>query len=228
MQNIMRQAGWNELGQNIVNGLIEGIESKKPDYILELERLANAGDEAMRRMLDLHSPSRVFAEIGRFMVEGLVVGIKQYSKKVADTTADVGHDALNALGSTISGIGSLLNGNIDAAPTIRPVLDFSNVTRGIRYIDGQIAASRSMQLGMSVGYSSQNGNEAMKRMADVTVESNAKMASAIASLEAKMDKMVEKIAQMQVVMDTGSLVGAISPEVDRSLGHIAAMNRRGV
>lgn len=228
VQNIMRQAGWNELGQNIVNGLIEGIESKKPDYILELERLANAGDEAMRRMLDLHSPSRVFAEIGRFMVEGLVVGIKQYSKKVADTTADVGHDALNALGSTISGIGSLLNGNIDAAPTIRPVLDFSNVTRGIRYIDGQIAASRSMQLGMSVGYSSQNGNEAMKRMADVTVESNAKMASAIASLEAKMDKMVEKIAQMQVVMDTGSLVGAISPEVDRSLGRIAAMNRRGV
>lgn len=68
----------------------------------------------------------------------------------------------------------------------------------------------------------------MKRVADITAESNSKMTAAITSLERKFDAIVDKIAQMQIVMDTGSLVGAISPEMDRNLGQIASMNRRGV
>lgn len=36
------------------------------------------------------------------------------------------------------------------------------------------------------------------------------------------------VSQMQVVMDSGALVGAISPGMDRSLGVASVMKRRGV
>ena len=54
-----------------------------------------------------------------------------------------------------------------------------------------------------------------------------KLVDAIDGLKSDLSDLVDKVSQLQVVMDTGELVGAISPEMDRSLGVAAMMKRRG-
>ena len=64
-------------------------------------------------------------------------------------------------------------------------------------------------------------------MADANTQSNGQIVDAIDGLKSDLSDLVDRVSQLQVVMDTGELVGAISPEMDRSLGVAAMMKRRG-
>lgn len=64
-------------GKNIVSGLIDGILNKWQDLKTLVTKLANMMPEWMRKPLDIHSPSRVFAQIGGHTMDGLEHGIDQ-------------------------------------------------------------------------------------------------------------------------------------------------------
>lgn len=232
VKNIMQQAGWNELGQQIVDGVSSGIQNRQPTFVERITGLALAGITAFKGILGIHSPSRVFAEFGRRMDEGLIIGLERYRGNVENATYRVGESAVDSIGSAIEGISAVVDGNMDTSPTIRPVLDFSDLVRGFQYIDGAIAANRSMSLGMYASYGNQNGGNPMEELADkisdLNAKSNSKIAEAIEGLKTDFAGLVDKVTRLQVVMDTGSLVGAITPEMDRSLGNQATLNRRGV
>ena len=134
--------------------------------------------------------------------------------------------------NAVGRVAELLRGKIDAEPTIRPVLNLTNVNSGIAQIDGALMASRSLNLGMDVVYRNQNGSNSglddlASRIADANSQSNSRIVDAIQDLKNDFAEMIERFSQLQVVMDTGTLVGAITPEMDRSLGVAAVMNRRG-
>jgi len=63
-------------GINIINGLINGI-NRGIGRVLDLVRgLADRVRSAFNSALDIFSPSRVFKQSGKFLVEGLIIGIK--------------------------------------------------------------------------------------------------------------------------------------------------------
>ena len=61
----------------------------------------------------------------------MIIGIEEYSSRVYDTSSNVGKLAANGLNEAVASMSSLIETGIDSEPTIRPVLDLSNVQNGI-------------------------------------------------------------------------------------------------
>lgn len=68
---------FSELGGNIISGLVEGIRNAFPSVAGMLDTLAAKIPEPIRKALGIHSPSRVFAELGGFTMAGLEQGLLQ-------------------------------------------------------------------------------------------------------------------------------------------------------
>lgn len=227
-QTIMKDAGWNETGQAIVQGMSNGVGTGKA-FIDRMKEIATNAVKAVEGVLESHSPSRVFARIGRFMDEGIVVGLSEYSNKVYQASEAVGKDSISAMSSSISRIADIVDGDIDYQPTIAPVLDLTNVRSGLGMIDNAFAANRGLSIGSSVAMGNQNDkSELFGKLQEVAEKSNNKLTSAIDSLRNDFSEMASKLERMQVVLDSGALVGEIAPDMDNALGGLARMNRRGV
>ena len=232
VKRIMREAGWNEVGEQIVDGLISGMKSKEPDLAAAATEMSNVVQDTTKEVNDIHSPSKVFAKFGQYMGDGLIAGIKGSAGKAISTVKDMGRDVIDAMGKALKNATEIASMDIDAVPTIRPVIDLTDIHKGFAQIDRIASANRSMTLGMNILNVSQNRDEAhmnelISKITDSNAKSDAKITDAIASLKEDFAEIVDRMSQLQVVMDTGSLVGAITPEMDRSLGTLAAMNRRG-
>ena len=229
---VLGSAGWDELGEYMVDGLIEGVESKQPEFLKTLESLISAGTEITQDTAEIHSPSRVFARIGEYMVEGLIGGITNRSDDASKASADMARGTIQSVSRLISNMSTIIDSDMEITPTISPILDMTNVQNGLNQMDSTLSANRSIALGMSVVSKNQNGlayqfGDAISKLADANTQSNGQIVDAIDGLKSDLSDLVDKVSQLQVVMDTGELVGAISPEMDRSLGVAAMMKRRG-
>ena len=66
-----------ELPGNLIDGLISGLNKLWPNLLASLSRLTDKLPEAVRKVLGIKSPSRVFAELGGFTMQGLAQGIQR-------------------------------------------------------------------------------------------------------------------------------------------------------
>lgn len=230
-QTIMRDAGWDETGQAIIQGMSDGVGTGET-FINRMKEIATNAVKAVEEVLEIHSPSRVFARIGKFMDEGIVVGLTEYSDKVYEASENVGKDSISAMSSSISRIADIVDGDMNIEPTIAPVLDLTNVRNGMGFIDDIFGANRGMSLSSSIAMGNQNGrnsqSELFGKLQEVAEKSNNKLASAIDSLRSDFNDMATKLESMQVVLDGDALVGEMAPKMDNVLGGLARMNRRGV
>ena len=162
----------------------------------------------------------------------MVNGIENLKAKAVNTVGTLGHSMINSISSSISRISDVINSDMDVEPTITPVIDLTNVRNGIGMINGAFGANRSMNLGMAIAANNQNGNsyqsELFGKVQDMAEKANGKLTSAIDSLRSDFNDMASKLERMQVVLDSGALVGEIAPDMDSALGGLAKMNRRGV
>ncbi|WP_420768760.1 phage tail tape measure protein [Parageobacillus thermoglucosidasius] len=79
------------VGRNIIQGLARGISSMASAVVEKVRDIANSVTKTIRNVLDIHSPSRVMTEIGKYVVQGLVVGIESESgnlRKAAEKMSD--------------------------------------------------------------------------------------------------------------------------------------------
>ena len=134
-------------GKEAMEGLKNGMESAKDKIKSTVGGIASDISTKFKEVLDIHSPSRVFKQYGKYIDLGLVNGIKTFSSKVYDTAKSVGLDTIDGMSSAISKISELINGDMNMQPTIRPVVDLSDVQTGV----GAIAAM--MPTGGTIGIS---------------------------------------------------------------------------
>lgn len=71
-----------QIGQNIVDGLKKGMKSKYPDFLKYVQKEFDKITITAKKTLKIKSPSRVFAEIGGFIAQGVGVGLKNEMQKV--------------------------------------------------------------------------------------------------------------------------------------------------
>jgi hypothetical protein len=102
--------------------------------------------EGAKKLLGINSPSKVFAEIGKYSVMGMVNGLSKFSGLVGDAAENVGNKAVDSMSDTISRIYDGFNGNVDMTPTIRPVLDLSDIMAG----SGRIGSLLNRSQGITV------------------------------------------------------------------------------
>lgn len=64
-----------QVGRDLMTGLYDGIKEKAQDIIDGVKGVVNDAIEGAKRLLGIHSPSAVFAEIGEMTMRGLAQGI---------------------------------------------------------------------------------------------------------------------------------------------------------
>lgn len=131
-------------GGNLIEGFKKGITSKLSNLWNKVKKGFNDFKNKVAEFFGIHSPSKVFAEFGQYLDEGLVVGLNKYSGKVSNSAEDVGKDAIKSMSGAISGISSAVNSDIDSQPTIRPVMDLSNIESGANTISDLLGRKQSV------------------------------------------------------------------------------------
>lgn len=150
-------------GGNLIEGFKKGITSKLSGLWGKVKSGFSRFKDKVANFFGIHSPSTVFAEFGQYLDEGLVVGLNKYSGKVSDSAEGVGKDAIKSMSGAISGISSAVDSDIDNQPTIRPVLDLSNIESGANTIGDLLGGKQSVGVLANVGSisTSMNGRQSI-------------------------------------------------------------------
>lgn len=216
---------FTSMGSNLINGLKRGIQNAAGSVVSAARGVVSDAISAAKNLLGIHSPSKVFADIGKYSDEGFIQGLKSYSSKVIDASEDVGKGAIDGISSAISGIADALNSDMDMEPTIRPVLDLSAITSGADEINGLLYSKRSIELARKTNMGM--NNFASDNQSNI-VSDNDNVVKAIGELRNDMSVLANTMSKLKIVMDTGTLVGALVGPLDSSFGQRVIYEGRGI
>ena len=143
-------------GKYLVEGFAAGITANTYMAEARARAMARAAAAAAEAELDINSPSKVGYRIGGFFGMGFVNSLIDYTDKSYDAGASVAKSAKEGLRNAVSKIGDFIENGIDSQPTIRPLLDLSDVTEGA----GRLSAllSRNQVMKISAGMERESGS----------------------------------------------------------------------
>lgn len=133
-----------QAGRDLVEGFKNGISEKAASVAESARTMVTNAIDAAKNALKINSPSKVFAEIGRFTDEGFIVGLERYSSKVAKSATGVANKVIDNFAKPLSNMNDLLDVNTN--PVITPVLDLSNVQANSRRLNSMIPGSGNIAL----------------------------------------------------------------------------------
>lgn len=85
-----------DAGRNVVQGLINGISGMIDSAVAKAKELAGAVKNAVTGFLGIHSPSTVMADIGGFIGQGLIDGLKSKQGEIEKTAQGIGQSVRDA------------------------------------------------------------------------------------------------------------------------------------
>ena len=125
-------------GQYVLQGFINGL--KDPDM---LHAIHDAGWKAGRLAVDSvndgaknGSPSKATRQSGIYVGEGFVLGMESMYNNVRNSGTELGASAIDGTRSAMTALLDTLNTDMDMQPTIRPVVDLSDVRTGAAAVSG--------------------------------------------------------------------------------------------
>ena len=202
-----------EVGKQLMAGFVKGIKDSVGSVVDAVVGGVKKAWNGALEFLGIHSPSKRAAEAGKFINEGLAVGLNKYSNLAEDAATDVAKETSNSLSDALSSIPNIMDA--EAQPTIRPVVDLSDVKSGANEVNDLFGFSPSVgvlsnvnAIGSSMN-NRQNGDNAV--------------ISAIKDLERKLSNGTNNVYNINgVTYDDGSSV-AVAVE---SLIRAARIERR--
>lgn len=202
----------------VVDGMIKAMDDKNESYAAAAVRLAKAGNRAFEKENQINSPSKLYYQNGAYIVQGLVNGIEQNTQNVESAVGDMSNAILVSFGNPIDYLSKITTGELEYDPSIRPVFDGSSIRTGADSIN-------SMLRNQTVSVSGFSG----KLAADISSldHTNSDVVGELRALREEMGYMQEAISNMQIVMDTGALVGSTVDAYDEAFGRRAVYGRRG-
>ena len=153
-----------QAGNYLVTGFARGIELSTWVAKQAAEKMAEDAMNAAKIKLDENSPSKEFIKIGGYVAEGFAIGISDLSYKSTDAAEGMATSAMNTTRTAMSKVLDAINTDMDAQPTIRPVVDLSDVQTGVNAINGLFNTAQSVgvqanlnAIGYSMNAMRQNG-----------------------------------------------------------------------
>ena len=215
------------VGTNIASGIAAGIAGATGVVEAAARAVVRAAVDAANAEADSHSPSRVFMTVGGFMGQGLALGLIDQKGNVGDAAAEVTDQAIESAGGIMAQFASLMSQEIDANPTITPVIDLTNITAGANAINDMLTGEKRLSLaGAGSSYSESSIPRNDKGTSEYRGQDLSGVYSAISRLGDRIDVMSSRISNMQIVMNTGVLVGEVTDGVNKNLGAKTTYNRR--
>jgi hypothetical protein len=144
-------------GKYLVEGFADGITANT--YLAEARAraMAAAAARAAERELDEHSPSKVGYRIGDFFGLAFVNAISDYADKSYKAGTNMAAAAKNGLSNAISKIREFVDGEMEVQPTIRPVLDLSEVRSSAGRLTAILSRSQAMKISSSMNRETTGG-----------------------------------------------------------------------
>ena len=138
-------------GYYLVTGFANGISAGSFMARARAAAMAQAALNAANATLDINSPSRESRKIGVGFGEGFVYGMVDMFRAVRSTGSDMASAAIDSFGGAITKANDMISMGIDAQPTIRPVVDLSDISAGASAINDMLGFSPSVGVLANVG-----------------------------------------------------------------------------
>ena len=143
-------ASFYSAGSQLAIGFANGISGSSFRAKMAAVAMAKTALDAAKEALGIASPSVEGYELGTFYGLGFVLALKDYGAKVYKASESMAVYAKDGLKEAIDKIQSTINSDMDFQPTIRPVLDLSDVKTGANSIDSLFGRTGTIGLHPSV------------------------------------------------------------------------------
>lgn len=114
-------------GINLGRGLVLGMNAMQQSAYNSGYALGQAAVRGEKDGQKSHSPSKLTIQAGKWLGEGLIIGMNAMESKTYGAGKSMGETAFDSIRSALSGMNDIINSDMDTTPTIRPVLDLTNV-----------------------------------------------------------------------------------------------------
>lgn len=225
---------FKQMGRDLMTGLAEGISANGQAAINNARNVANAINTTVANIHQIKSPSRVFRSYGRYLMLGLGMGIKEnadYAVNNAATAAvgvvDITKEQLSEknlreiTGTLLAAylyINQAINDAMDTNPVITPIVDLSQVQNGLNSMGGLFGGSSMSYARNMYPYSYANGS--------VQQAGRDSVAAQLDGIRSDIRMLGEAMTGMQMVLDSGVVVGQLGNGIDQRLGDIQKVKER--
>ena len=207
-------------GVGAVQGFINGSYAMTMSVYWTYYYIGRVAVNAAKQALDSHSPSKEMFKLGVDSDRGLANGLTDFAYLVDNSSRNVANSALDALRESMSDIGNVID-DTDMSPTITPVLDLSEIQNGVGSISSLLnGSSTSVSLAGGLGRS---GSGLLQNSYN-----DGRVVNAINSINSRLDAVASRMENLQVVLDSGELVGATAPGMNNEFGTMDVLVQRGV
>lgn len=220
---------WYSTGKNLGSGLANGIAAMALSVKRSAINAAAGATRAIQITWAVHSPSRVGYGLGMNFDLGIAGGLSEYSRVVSSQATDMGQEVINSAKTMLRGADESIFDYVDPNPTIRPVMDLSNIQNGIGTMNGMFESDRVLKTGLFRGMNFSRGVNSLNLENGKIVggQSNKDVIYELQTLAGRFDKLNEAVTNMKIVLDSGELVGATTRKIDDSLGTLSMRKGRG-
>lgn len=244
-------------GRFFTQGFTQGLLDNSAGAVKASGELGTAIIDSFNEALGVHSPSKKTFDSAVNTAEGWIKGWKNKKLEMLDEVEDLGDSVIKTvdkLGNTIGDFGKKTGSTIadttsKAFDKIKDLVnksgfdaveDFLNRTgasaeekRILEYLrifgdskkDGSSGLTDSAK--SDINDAIKNGSSGVSKAA-VDMDKIASIFDAIAKIGSSVDLLGSKVSSMQIVMDSGELVGSIENKIDSRLGTLTALRGRGV
>lgn len=217
--------GMKSIGGNLMSGLATGVKSAAKFGLKVALSPAYAIISGFKHILGIHSPSKVMAGIGEYVVEGLTRGIVSTEGEAEKGMDEVGGAVIRSALATTNAIADHLS--TDNHPSITPVVDLSDASRSSAWLNsafadrkGTISMAATVTGRMARRAETPSRNQNGYETAPAQTQSNRDVVEAVKTLGERIDRVAESVKGMKVVMNGRKFVGEIRSDIDDVVGDI--------
>ena len=154
------------VGKALAEGVAAGIDENTFMVIAKAKAMSIKAYEAAKAELQVASPSKLFMQLGRYVVLGFTNALDQGAYNAEASAADMAGAAVEGTKNVISRLAEAIDTGIDVQPTIRPVLDLSAVEEGTGRLSTLFNRNQAMTISSGLARRNQpqdqNGTETPK------------------------------------------------------------------
>lgn len=211
-------------GIRLVEGFGNGVRNNRYAAINAVINVANAMLTATRNTLDIHSPSREGEDIGRLWDVGIANGVLRYAYVMNTAAQESTQGVIDTTSDMLSSLSQINLDDMDMNPTIRPVMDLSEVSNGVRNLSGLMQNTQTYSIGTAI-----SSDRARLNQDDMTITvetTNKDVVKAVNELRQEMSTMKEAMSNYKIYLDKRTLVGEMLDDIDSGLGRRAEVTRK--
>ena len=147
--------GGYETGGEYAKGVAAGIADGTADITSSADYMTDETTGEVEDNWMIQSPSKIGFRLGRFFDLGIAEGLTKNSKFISSAAETTSKSAIESMRAVVGHISDIINGEVQVDPTIRPVMDLSNVEAGASAI-GSMFGGRAYTLSRGIGVRSQS------------------------------------------------------------------------